>query len=811
MDDWTHPIHGPDNNSVSNDSEIKPPLGLRWLGGVAKNVNGTGGGSSTRALVVCGPRAFTLGGNEIENLGVLPDRPSGERFLTARDAFNGMPLWTLDCGIADGDTILWTNAFPLATNGELVYTAAKDKLIAVDAASGKIVFEAPTKFQIYRLVLLDGVVVTGNWDAATHPKNDFTFVPKTGNGSIDAFDAKTGKPLWSAPVAPFLLLAANKTVYAQIQEGAERENLRIAGFDLHSGKELWTRKDSEFGENVKLTLDVAGPDFVVMQCSSETTVVLAAADGRTLWERKFKGNWSPMIDGLLWNAGNKCDPLTGESKGRLPTWLSGRGCQISTILGDQFVLSNYGMRSFSGKAPVAFPNGGVRMPCIQGMTPANGLLYLPQNNCRCAPGSLFGMLALGTSSEPPPPADFEKPRPVEKGPAFGDAPAGKSAGWPAYRHDSQRSNATSGQVPLEGVKELWSTLVVKPSTGELARSYAERLAPCISAPICAEGLTFIAAVDNNQLLAFDPNGKQVWSAALPARMETPPTYQGGFLIGGCNDGCVYAWRAHDGTLVWRTRAAPEDRRIVAYGQLESLWPAQSSVLVHENTVYVSAGRSSNIEGGVAIVALNLSNGETKWSRCIGHDALRLNDMLSLRDGQIAWHHLRFEPQSGKLVNPLPLPTSKDYGGGAGKFEGMLTDCLWTVLKNRRSCNAYELGEAFKLNQGESITLAWNESIVARSSGVYSRENKELWSLPAIKGRLIQNIVVCGNAVLYGGRICDATTKKVSGFLWVASLYDGKKLADFPLPSPPILDGIAVSDGRIHVSLWDGSLRCFGAN
>src|SRR4029079_11519525 len=106
------------------------------------------------------------------------------------------------------------------------------------------------------------------------------------------------------------------------------------------------------------------------------------------------------------------------------------------------------------------------------------------------------------------------------------------------------------------------------------------------APICAEGLTFIAAVENNQLLAFDPNGKQVWSAALPARMETSPTYQGGLLIGGCNDGCVYAWRAHDGTLAWRTRAAPEDRRIVAYGQLESLWPAQSSVLVHENTVYV---------------------------------------------------------------------------------------------------------------------------------------------------------------------------------------------------------------------------------
>ena len=35
-------------------------------------------------------------------------------------------------------------------------------------------------------------------------------------------------------------------------------------------------------------------------------------------------------------------------------------------------------------------------------------------------------------------------------------------------------------------------------------------------------------------------------------------------------------RAADGALCWRFRVAPEDRRMVAYDQLESAWPASAS-------------------------------------------------------------------------------------------------------------------------------------------------------------------------------------------------------------------------------------------
>jgi outer membrane protein assembly factor BamB len=814
MDDWTHPLHGPDNNSVSNDAELKPPLGLRWVAGVAKNVNAWAGSASTRAMVIAGPRVYTLGANEIENVGILPDKSSSETYLTARDAFNGLPLWTVDCETTCPEAILWQNAYPLATNGTLVYAAGNKKVLAVDGESGKVAFEAPTKFLINRLVLLDGVMVAGCWEAATHQKDNFTMLPQSMNGSIEAFDANSGKPLWSAPGAPFLMLAAGKTCYAQFQNCTGEGQAHFTAFDLHSGKELWTHPFTDFGEKANVSLDVAAQDFVIIQQEGKprTMHVLAATDGHTLWKQDAYANWSAVVDGLIWNNHNKGkqEPLTGAVKGPMPTYLGARGCQIHTIVAGQYMLGG-SIGHLGSKERSVFPEGGVRSPCIQSMTPANGLLYLTQNNCRCVPGALFGMITLGNHGDWPTTADYEKPRAVEKGPAFGTALEEKVPEWPTYRANPERSSSCSAQLPLEGLRELWNSSPPHPAGKSLARAYEERLASPISAPVVADGKVFVSAVENNQLLAYDAaDGKVVWTVSLSSRMETPPTFNCGLLIGGCNDGYVCAWRAKDGMLVWRTRAAPDDRRIVAYGQVESLWPAIGSVVVFDNIVFTTAGRTSNSDGGVALIALDPATGETKWAHCIGPEAKRLNDMLSVHDSEIAWHYMRFDPKTGKQTVPEKMPNDKDYGGGAGKYEGSITDALWTVLRNRRSCNAYDLGDAFKLGQKDSNILAWNNKIVAKSSGATLRENgTQGFVLPSPQGNLVEAIAICGNAAVYAGRIGDVAKKKATGFVWIVSLADGKKTQVLPLPGPAVMDGIAVAGDKIYVTSWDGTLRCFG--
>jgi hypothetical protein len=75
---------------------------------------------------------------------------------------------------------------------------------------------------------------------------------------------------------------------------------------------------------------------------------------------------------------------------------------------------------------------------------------------------------------------------------------------------------------------------------------------------------------------------------------------------GSADGCVYCLRASDGELVWRFLAAPADRRVAYYDQVESAWPVHGSVLVVDDVAYFTAGRSTYLDGGIRVYGLEPS-------------------------------------------------------------------------------------------------------------------------------------------------------------------------------------------------------------
>ena len=73
-------------------------------------------------------------------------------------------------------------------------------------------------------------------------------------------------------------------------------------------------------------------------------------------------------------------------------------------------------------------------------------------------------------------------------------------------------------------------------------------------------------------------------------------------------------RATDGQLAWRFQAAPNDRRLVAHGQLESVWPVHGSTLVEDDRIYVAAGRHSYFDGGICLYQLDLATGKPLLSK-----------------------------------------------------------------------------------------------------------------------------------------------------------------------------------------------------
>ena len=805
MDDWRHPSHDPGRTWTSNDEVIRYPVGLRWADGLPNNLTGF---SDCKAYVVANGRLFTLGINQLENMGQRRGPKGYDQYLCARDAWSGLPLWKVNCkNVRDGRDITWLNAGPLVAADASVYSVCEEKkVIRADAATGRILWTRETKFPIYRMVLLDGVLVTGTWGETESIW--FKTQPKAGPGSVEAFDAETGKPVWKLDETAWTLLAGDGTVYLQPQGGGKP---RVLAVDVRTGAERWRVEHTE-GETPALRLNVAGPGFValtrVLDKKKATLAVHDPKTGRELWHTPSRPGvaWTPLVKELLWVGGMKLDPLTGKDHGKIGHWIGGQGCSPKTIVWPYMVVgrsaSALELPSSPAEKAQSLIYRGARGACVQGMVPANGMLYTAQNMCKCLPSHVYGFLAVGPTTDPTE-EDFAAARTVEKGAGFGSPlAAADGQGWPTLRADAERSASTTSTLPTT-LRKQWSVQVVSDLNGPLAPAWKPQLLSPLSAPTVSNGLVVVAATDEGRILAVDAaDGKTRWTVTLGSRVDGPPTIHRGLCIVGCHDGYVYALRATDGVLAWRVRVAPAERRMVAWGRVESVWPVTGSVLVHDGVAYATAGRSTESDGGIAVLALDVATGETRWARSIGAGVLRLNDIFALRNGQLGWRYLTLDKSSGKILKPETMDDIKSYGGGKGNLEGGIMDGTYTMSTNRRAGGAFNLGDK-RANQ-----LAWNATWAVSESGAFTPDGKTQRWRPPSRGTVFA-LALTKNLAVYACRSSRRYSPNSTSSLHLVDLADGKRVGAVPLASVPTYDGLAIADGRVYVSLRNGTLLCFG--
>jgi len=86
-----------------------------------------------------------------------------------------------------------------------------------------------------------------------------------------------------------------------------------------------------------------------------------------------------------------------------------------------------------------------------------------------------------------------------------------------------------------------------------------------------------------------------------------------------------------------------------------------------------------------------------------------------------------------------------------------------------------------------------------------REIEWTASLPFVA----RSIVLTADALLVAGgpSLPEATESDTQGILWIASRKDGTKQQDCRLPAPPVLDGMALTDSGLFVSMINGSVAC----
>ncbi len=631
IDDWTHYLHDSSGNAVAHDKQVGPPRHLQWVGSPRWSRHHDRM-ASLSAMVSGGGRLFYImdEGSRV-SIQLPPDWK-----LVARDAFNGTILWKQP--LSNWHSHLWPLksgptqlARRLVTDGRWIYVTLglKAPLTVLDAATGERQRDLAGSVGTEEILVNTGTVfaMVNDGDSALVKYNvelnlgdqrrvarDFQWNRQPRR--VVAWDSATGKRLWqfTTRIAPLTLVAGPRRVYFH-----DGEN--IVARDRKTGQPAWTapgpvkvKINFNFGPKLVLYEDV-----LLFAGGDRTMRSLNAATGEVLWTAPHdqSGYQSPedllVMQDLVWSAPTTRTKDTGIFTGRNPRtgkivksfspnvetyWFHHR-CYIAKAT-DRFLLpSRTGIEFVDPQQEAWDIHHWVRGGCLYGIMPCNGLLYAPPHNCACYPETkLYGLNVLAPTSAtrraPKPLSDEQR---LRRGPAFDqlqkvDAAPAHAADWPTYRHDRGRSGTSPVPVPAR-----------------LTRTWQTKLTGRLTSVVIADGRLFVAETDRHTLHALDANtGKRLWSRTVGGRIDSPPTIFGPRVLFGSADGQVHCLRATDGVLGWSFQAAPADRRMMAFEQLESAWPVHGSVLLRDGVVYAVSGRSTFLDGGLRMLRLDARTG-----------------------------------------------------------------------------------------------------------------------------------------------------------------------------------------------------------
>lgn len=634
IDAWTHFLHGPDNNAVADDDVVGQPRSLQWLAAPLW-LRSHETPSGIQSPVSDGKRLFYFFDEGL--IGITDERLPDRWSLICRDAFNGRQLWRRPLGnwgwrewayerFAGTD---WTELRAARTNvpdenqrrivavGDRVYTTLeyRGSVTILDGATGNTIGEVEgtagtseilvaEKIGVAYLSMLPQDMAKRRGDA------------KLAGGALVGFESDTGKVRWryeSSPIRPLALALDNGRVVFLAGKN-------LTALDLAEGTLLWSVAPKWAAPKTMLVVD----NVIVMQGGAQVAA-FDAKDGSLLWQKKVlpigggEGEDLFVIDGLVWRGMSYATEDGEETKEKSPNvvvvgWDLRSGEEKDRIHVNNLRSPEHHHRCYRNKATTRYlissyegaeyldfqdddhgMNNFVRGACKYGMTPCNGMLYVPPDQCFCQPGAkLLGYTALKRDavSSIEPVADSER---LTKGPAFGKVePVAATPGdWPTFRYDARRRGSTPASV-APGVAINWKF----------------DLGGKLTAPVVADGKLFVARPDIHTVHALDAaSGKPLWSFTADGRIDSPPTFHDGTILFGSADGRVYCLRASDGALVWQFLAAPADVRVATFDQIESVWPVHGSVLVDNGIVYFTAGRSTYLDGGIRVYALEPATGK----------------------------------------------------------------------------------------------------------------------------------------------------------------------------------------------------------
>ena len=625
------------------------PRSLQWKGGpeFSRNHDKI---SSVNAVVSDSGRIYSI----IDEGSIATIYHPPRWTLSARDAFSGVVLWKKRIGpwmshlfrLKNKGASIQMPRRLVAADGFVYVTLGIDKPVSkLDGATGELLATYEDTAMAEELIHNDGRLAVVCADERNTEPLEGVLSPEqmrrrgistellprsSARRSVAVIDTANGATLW-------------KKSYGEVTSLSlvcDAENVLFLALDkLHcvnarTGRPVWEKKadvnTKPLGALGKAAPTVLLYDGVIYVASRGKITAFDTGDGEQLWSGEadigsFNYTASVLIhEERIWNVntgGEFYSPAalaklapdernkpriffhghnlkTGEVEKTIPMFneqgyaVMHHRCHVPRAAGDCIITGFPGVEFVDTRTGDVQHNSWLRGACLYGFLPANGLLYCPPHPCTCyIQGKLSGFVALA------PAGAREENRVVagarlHKGPAFADIRPDQSGGdeldWPTYRGGPERAGTYPG-----------------PIADELKLKWRSQIGGKLSQPVIAGDTLLCVSLERNKLIAMDAaTGETRWSHIFSGRVDSPPTLHQGMAITGCSDGYVYNFRMHDGELIWRFRAAPDDARLVAYNRVESVWPVHGSVLVHDDRLWFAAGRNSYLDGGIDLFRLD---------------------------------------------------------------------------------------------------------------------------------------------------------------------------------------------------------------
>ena len=342
-----------------------------------------------------------------------------------------------------------------------------------------------------------------------------------------------------------------------------------------------------------------------------------------------------------------------------------------------------------------------------------------------------------------------------------------AADWPMWRHDTGRT-ADSAEALAENLSLRWSRQLPR-----LTPAYRDNRLQFDAGyePIVLGKRLFVGSSLDDSVTAFDTEtGEQLWKFFTNGPVRFAPVGKGGRIIFGSDDGSLYCVRASDGSLIWKKRAVPSERKVVGNGRLISVWPVRGGAVLDGERVYFAAGVWP-LEG-TFVFCVDAATGETIWR----------NDRSSYRYG-VHPHNARafggLAPQGYLLIDDesghLIVPSSQAYPAEFDLKTGEL--------------------KAFELPSPGRLPGGWFASTPSELE----------------RQKLKRRGLLFDNAVNYRVHEDKPHFKGVEGVRSriTAAGHEMKFSDGYPGVTDPI-HSLLVADGKLFVVTETGGLSCFGA-